>query len=372
MPGFSVCPYFGEQTRTFNFDPQIKVHIRAPGVEQYDPAKPTRVVLYALPNGNTIAQTIGCQEREGLDWHYYIQHIGAQTRHLRPILTDCNLVVAYVEAGGRSWPSWRSRHDQSGPAIVTLIDAIRGRFPAGSRVSLTGHSGGGSFIFGYVNAASEIPTWIERIVFLDANYGFSDADQHAEKLVAWLKAEKDHYLGVMSYDDRRIRYAGKLVVSPTGGTYRKTKLMVESLAWLVDLTTDKTEQRARWTGLDGRLELDTFENPDDKILHTVMVEKNGFIHALTFGTKLASQAGTTDAARTCLRQVDSSLNRRRGNRTDDAGFAPGVARNSEPIRWKGFLPYLWRAIWEPLSTFSITRASIPRIRNHALITQQHV
>jgi len=41
------------------------------------------LILYALPNGNTIEQTKGRRVAEGLDWHFGIQHIAAQTRYLR-------------------------------------------------------------------------------------------------------------------------------------------------------------------------------------------------------------------------------------------------------------------------------------------------
>jgi len=48
---------------------------------------------------------------------------------------------------------------------------------------LTGHSGGGSFLFGYIDAADDIPAAVDRIVFLDANYSYSDTDKHGDKLV---------------------------------------------------------------------------------------------------------------------------------------------------------------------------------------------
>ena len=38
------------------------------------------------------------------------------------------------------------------------------------------------------------------------------------------------------------------------------------------------------TTLDGRIKFLLKENPDCKILHTVQVERNGFIHAMLTGT----------------------------------------------------------------------------------------
>ncbi len=64
------------------------------------PAKPTRLILYATPNGNTIEQTLGCALSPGIDWHFDIQHASAQVRILRPLRPEENLVLACVEARG--------------------------------------------------------------------------------------------------------------------------------------------------------------------------------------------------------------------------------------------------------------------------------
>ena len=292
LSGFARSPYFDEQVETYTFEPEVTVHINAPAAAAFDPRKPTRLVIFALPNGNTIAQTIGCQKAVDRDWHFYIQHIGAQTRRLREALHDANLVVAYVEAGGRSWPAWRGKHEDGGQRIAALIDSIRAHFPADTTtVALTAHSGGGSLLFGFINQVEQIPDWVERIVFLDANYGYSEKDGHAEKLLAWLQRSPRHFFGVVAYDDREIEVDGKKVVSPTGGTYRRTQEMVVLFQRDLPLEERKSAERGSWRGFDGRLDVELFENPENKILHTVLVEKNGFIHALTFGTPREDQAG---------------------------------------------------------------------------------
>ena len=289
-PGFERGPHFNEQIKTYTFDPDVRVHINVPG--DFDDAKPTRLVFFALPNGNTIEQTIGRQREEGLDWHFYIQHIGAQTRRLRELMKDENLVVVYLEAGGRSWPSWRAKHEDNPALIAKLIDSIRTQFDAArTRVALTSHSGGGSLIFGFINHYKELPEWLDRIVWLDADYGYSDAQQHGDKLIHWLKASPKHTLGVYAYDDRRIKVNGKLVVGPTGGTYRKTQKMLERLRKDLDVTQETRPEYNRYRALDGRLDVIVVENPEDKIWHTVLVEKNGFIHALAFATPFEAKAG---------------------------------------------------------------------------------
>ena len=291
LPGFERGRHFDEQIKEYTFDPDASVHINAPAAARFDPAKPTHLVIYALPNGNTTAQTIGKARRPDVDWHFFIQHIGAQTRRLREIDPSENLVVAYVEAGGRSWPTWRRKHENEGELIARLIDSIKSQFTGELTVDLTAHSGGGSMIFGYLNHVEQIPDWFGRIVFLDANYGFSTEQNHGDKLIAWLQSSSRHYLGVVAYDDRRIRVNGKLVVGPTGGTFRKTERMLERLR--ADLAFDEMSESAyrRWRAMDGRVDLIIVNNPDDKILHTVLVEKNGYIHGLTFGTPLENEAG---------------------------------------------------------------------------------
>lgn len=292
LASFVRSPYFEEQVRTFTVDPGVSVHINAPAASDFDPGRPTLLVIYALPNGNSIAQTIGCREEEGLDWHYYIQHIGAQTRYLRQLQPERNLVVAYVEAEGRSWPSWRRKHADSGAEIVRLIDTLRGSVPAETTtVALTAHSGGGSMLFGYINAVEQIPEWIDRIVWLDANYAYSDEDRHAEKLLDWLLRGGKHCLGVVAYDDREIMFNGKKVLGPNGGTYRRTRDMIRRFEQLTELACQMHEDRTHCRGLDGRLDLQVLLNPGNKILHTVLVERNGFIHAMTLGTPAVGNAG---------------------------------------------------------------------------------
>jgi len=292
LPGFAESPHYNEQVKTCTFEPGITVHFNAPPASAFDPDRPTCVVLYALPNGNTIPQTIGCRQQADLDWHFFIQHIGAQTRRLREVLTDRNLVIAYVEAEGRSWPQWCRKHADSGRHIEALIDFLRSTFPArNTTVVLAAHSGGGSLIFTYLNHVDQLPDWIERIVLLDANYNYSDERRHGDKLLAWLQRSPHHYLGLIAYDDRRVEINGKPVVSPTGGTYRRAQDLVVRLRDDVALSEERTPARTRYRGLEGRSDIVLIENPENRILHTVLVERNGFIHALTFGTPLEDQAG---------------------------------------------------------------------------------
>src|SRR3954469_8641233 len=80
IDGFSPSGFRGEQVRTWKMS-DARIVANAPG--DFDPRKPTLLVFYACPNGNSIEQTLGCRLEPGMDWHFDIQHIAAQIRKLR-------------------------------------------------------------------------------------------------------------------------------------------------------------------------------------------------------------------------------------------------------------------------------------------------
>ena len=241
------------------------------------------LVLYALPNGNTIEQTIGKAKRPGDDWHFDIQHIGAQVRFLREKIKDRKLVVAYLENDLRSWPSWRKKHGDA--PILAIVDAVRARVTgARTRIVLSAHSGGGGFIFGYLNSIATIPDPIERIAFLDANYSY-ETDRHKDKLAAWLKASDAHYLVVLAYNDAVALLDGKPFVSATGGTWGRSRQMLLDLQMLTPFRNDLASGMEKSTALGGRVKFLLKENPDRKVLHTTLVERNGFIESMLAGTE---------------------------------------------------------------------------------------
>lgn len=291
LDGFERSPHFAEQVRSFSVDPEIQVHINAPAADRYDSRKPVRLLLFALPNGNTIEQTVGKKLQPGMDWHFDIQHIGAQVRWLRESIDDSNLVVAYLANDKLSWPAWRRAHENPGEIILQLIKRLRDEFGnADTSIELASHSGGGILIFALMDHLDSIPDWITRIVFLDSNYGYRDDSDHAAKLTRWLK-EVDGRLFVAAYDDREVTYNGKRIVGPNGGTYRRTSEMVDRLCRDQKAAESETKDYRRVRCFDNHAEFILLHNPDKKILHTVMVEHNGLIHALTFDTGLVGKAG---------------------------------------------------------------------------------
>jgi len=279
-----------ESVTELKLEPDVRIAIRAPSPDAFDSAKPVRLVFYALPNGNTIEQTWGRRyvADAGIDWHYDIQHIAAQTRWLRSRMTDANLVVACVECANRSWPAWRNKHGDL--RIAEIVEELRKRFASFEvKLVLSGHSGGGSFVFGYLNAHDTIPMEVERIAFLDSNYGYLPERGHAAKLIEWLKASSEHYLAVLAYRDDVVRLNGKPIVSAENGTWGRSKMMEKDLseAFPFSVTTDGVLQRH--IALDGRIAILLHPNPEAKVLHTRLVEWNGFIHTLLTGTRNEEQ-----------------------------------------------------------------------------------
>ena len=275
---------FDEQTTVIHPAEGVTVTIVAP--DKLDRSERVELILYALPNGNTTAQTMGRRWSDSAHWRDDIQHIAAQTRELRARGVK-QAVVAYLEADLKSWPEWRRRRglDSANRVIVTMVDSIIGAIgrPKNLTVSLTGHSGGGSFMFGYLEAQSKLPAWLDRIVFLDANYNFDR--RHGPVIADWLRADRSHRLEVVAYDDREIMLDGKKVVSDSGGTWRATQRMLDWFAPAgVSLTADSISGFARWR--NDQVEILRHPNPQNRILHTEMIgEMNAYLHALLVGRR---------------------------------------------------------------------------------------
>lgn len=291
LPGFQASEPFHEQVRWSRLDNGVRVFLNAPAELG---AKPRTLVLFATPNGNTIEHTLACSPAKDRDWHFDIQHVAAQTRMLRDLDSSRDYVLAVVQAPKLSWPSFR-REQNDANAIIRDLVATLVKDVAAERVVLTCHSGGGSFLFGYLDswdARDAPPKNLERIVFLDANYSYSDNDGHGDKLLKWLKADLTNRLVVIAYDDREIMLNGKKVVGPDGGTYRASQRMFSRFRRDTELNESEASPFRHTTGLDGQLQFFVHPNPENKILHAALVgEMNGLLHALTLGTERESQWG---------------------------------------------------------------------------------
>ncbi len=281
-----------------NLIPDTRVVVNTPCSSLIDRELPTRVIFYALPNGNTIEQTAGKlvrQKNDPLEWRYDIQHIAAQTRFLRDNDHRYNYIVVYLEASMKAWTSHSAKYPDSPKLYCHLVDTIctmlteRLALKHSPEVALSSHSGGGRFIFSYINGVEEIPAYVKRIVFIDSSYGYEDS-LHAKKLTYWLKRSKDNSLAVFSYVDTTVRMNGKPIVSSFGGTGYRSRMMARTLAREgIKLKNPSDTIFKRFIGsgqYKGRVQILIKENPTGQIYHTVLVERNGLIHSMLMGSPL--------------------------------------------------------------------------------------
>ena len=260
----------------------VTINVNAP--LHFNKKGETYLVLFALPNGNSIEWTKGKKMKPGDDWHFDIQHIAAQTRYVRNLDKRNNYIVVYLMANQKSWPTWKRTTENSKPKIKNLVDSLSGLFKEyHPKIILNGHSGGGSFIFGFLDAVGKIPDNIERITFLDSDYGYEDS-LHTRKFVNWLQ-NKNHKLVVLAYNDSIVIYNGKPLVSPTGGTWYRSRLMQRKLAETFSFKSFADTAFIDHQALSGKIRIILKENPNGLIYHTVQVEKNGFIFSLLSYTK---------------------------------------------------------------------------------------
>lgn len=272
--------------KRLEIDSGISLTIDEPA--RLDPSKPTQLIIFALPNGNTTAQTFGKQLKAGVDWHFDIQHIGAQTAFIRNADQKSNYIVVYAANDLKSWPAWRRKFAAADQSIAQLVQMLYQRYQTyHPKITLSGHSGGGSFIFAYLNAQEQLPSYIHSIGFLDASYGY-ETEKHAPKLIKWLQ-QKDNSLQVIAYNDSVVVYNGKPLVSPTGGTWYRSKLMARDLQTAFKLQYEEASDRLTWSDKKRRINFCLIKNPEAKIYHTVLVEKNGFIQLIFGGTTLNHQ-----------------------------------------------------------------------------------
>lgn len=264
----------------------VKITIDKPGGKHAK--RKTILIIYALPNGNTTEQTMGKKMAPGDDWHYNIQHIRAQTKFLRKVLPQQDIYVAYLENNYKSWPLWKRNHPDFIKRIPHITDTIRSMVNKGNNiVYLNGHSGGGSFIFGFIDSHAAIPEYVERISFLDSNYGYDSL--HSIKLDRWLRSSKQNALNVFAYNDSVALYNDKPIVSAKGGTWYKSWQMMRDLGSRHAFREMSNDSLMIYRNETGNAWFFLKTNPDRKIFHTQQVEYNGFIHSILCGTALDSK-----------------------------------------------------------------------------------
>jgi hypothetical protein len=95
-----------------------------------------------------------------------------------------------------------------------------------------------------------------------------------------------------------VLFRSPVLSSPNAGTYGATQRMLERLRRDVELTETQEGDVIHYTGMDGQIDFHIHTNPENVILHTVLVgEMNGFIYAVSHNTPFAGLAGTFSRGR---------------------------------------------------------------------------
>lgn len=271
-----------------SFGDEISVSIDCPAAVMQKKRKPLILILYALPNGSNIAQTMGRRMTGDLDWKFDIQHIRAQTEFIRKADKSHRYAIAYLENRYLSWPHWKARHADHAKIVLALVDSLRHFFrPDSCVVFLNGHSGGGRFIFSYLDAVKNIPSYIKRISFLDSDYGYEDV--YLAQFTQWLREVKDAHLNVFAYNDSVALYNGKPFVSDTGGTWYRSHQLLYGLSDSFSISRTRNDSLVYYQTADKRVQFFFKTNPDRIIYHTIQVERNGFIHSIFCGTRYSNK-----------------------------------------------------------------------------------
>ena len=163
------------------------------------------------------------------------------------------------------------------------MDTILGLIHGKKSLYLNGHSGGGRFIFNYLDGVSKIPSIVKNISFLDSNYGYDSS--YAHKFMMWLKNNKKVHLNVFAYNDSAAMLNGRRVVSDTGGTWYRSHLMLKDLKKYFAIKKLREDSLIVYHSPGKKINFYFKTNPERKIYHTQQVELNGFIHSIFAGTR---------------------------------------------------------------------------------------
>ena len=287
LPNFTQNEMMQEQTRSYIWGGDVNVHINAPGEDSLKLEKETIIVFYALPAGNTILCTIGKQLEDGDDWHYDIQHIGAQTRFVRNTLKDKNVITIYLQPTNNAWQLYDNNHPSDYINLIQqMVTSILSQFSEFDyKVTLNSHSAGGSWILRYMEGVSELPTWIDRLGFIDSNYNYRLNPVRYDGMFKQFLNERDSTnLCFLVYNDSTALLNGSHFIG-SGGTWCTAKFMKERLDPYFTFVDSHDVSFYRYIALDKRFKILMKKNPTQAILHTVQVYRNGFIHTMLSGTE---------------------------------------------------------------------------------------
>lgn len=218
--------------------------------------RPHELVIFATPNGATHLSEAKLLENQA---SVLRNSVGGAGR---------NIVIAYVSAEGGKWPNYLF----SNPTNVARINQrILTRVYEGANhiapkaISLDAHSGGGSYIFNFIDNSPEIPSSISSLNLYDCLYAYNGMD-HAQKIKKWLD---------------RNSAATLTTVTGTPQIIAKQNALISDLQSL-GVNFSKSVDNPTYSILsayDGRIKLTTFKEFD----HNGTITRDGLLYAHTNG-----------------------------------------------------------------------------------------
>ncbi len=190
-----------------------------------------------------------------------------QSAELRASRPGRNIIIAFVAPPGSKWPNYLS----SNPTNVTKIHEVivsRVRTATNSApqsIALDAHSGGGAYIFNFINYSPEIPSSISSFNLYDCLYAYNGAP-HAYKIYNWLRKNPSSNL---------VNITGTPQIAA-----KQDQLISDLKGFGVSFTT--TEDNSTQTtvsAFNGRIKLTTLKTFD----HSGTVTRDGFLYAHTDG-----------------------------------------------------------------------------------------
>jgi hypothetical protein len=238
-----------------NFEP-VRMNIN---IANFDPNKPTRVVVFATANGRTPEATRGSLAGDASN-RYQLTDPQFRKMRERAELQGINLVPVYLTPQSTSWRDWEKGNSNRGAIIKSLMGTVRSEIESLSQLNppqvtmdLSGCSGGGAFIREFTRHGQEIPQDTENIYIFDANYGY-EGSKDVERYAKWLQSNPSHHLTVISGDK---------------GNHEKFELLKNDLQQFFPLEGKTKQGFDEYTGLNGQIRLVKFHG-DNHHGETVM------------------------------------------------------------------------------------------------------
>ena len=218
------------------------------------------------------------------------------------------IVLVCAEAPGLSWPSFRKNVPDANAKIGKLVDEWRKQF--GDDKTAKSRSPATAAAAASCSASSNRPTRF-RLTSIASRFSTrttrSTRRLHAKKLEDWLNGNNGPAIHSSSATTiAKSRSTVRKSLGPTAARTAPLAACTMRSAKMFKLTDSVHDPFQETTGLDGRIHFYIHPNPENKILHTVLVgEMNGLLQIATLGTPQEGKWGKFGGPRAYTKYVQA-------------------------------------------------------------------